>query len=100
MKFEKKSPTCYVLFYESIGTSIDGRSYERLTAFRCIREGNRWVADWCDAIAGTWLPWEPVFSSETSFPNVRRAQKAIRGAIRRGFPNDKRAQTMHTAERP
>jgi len=65
IKFEKKDDRCYVAF---IGET---------KAARAVEEHGRWRIDYCDAVAGSWMPWEPI--DENKYYSANDAQVAIRG---------------------
>jgi len=75
IQFEKKSETCHVAFVERERISTYGKKFTGLSACRAVKEGNGWRIDRCDAVFGTWCPWEPI--SDAPFPTLDAAQAAI-----------------------
>lgn len=75
LRFEKKCETCSVAFFEKARVAVNGRAFASLEAVRAIQEPAGWRVDHCAAVAGTWLPWEPV--NETAYPTLRAAKRAL-----------------------
>ena len=65
IEFEKKDERTYVAF---IG---------KAKAARVIEESGRWRIDYCDAVAGAWLPWESI--DENKYYSANDAMVAVRG---------------------
>ena len=66
--FEPKGNDCFLAFWT---TPRKGSA-----ATRAIKEGAGWRADKTVAIAGAWMPWEPITSE--AFPNPEQAISACR----------------------
>jgi hypothetical protein len=66
LAFEPKSDRCFVAFVE--------RDKRALTAVRLILELGGWRIDRCDAVAGAWMPWEPL--TDYVYPDSNSARLA------------------------
>ena len=77
MKFEKKDDNVHVAFVTCQQRSAYGKAMKVHTAVRAIRErSGNWRADKTVAVAGSWMPWEPVVSTE--FRTLTAAKTALR----------------------
>lgn len=66
-KFVEKSPGCWVAF---------SKSTKPFFAVRAVREPKGWRIDKCAAVAGAWMPWEPV--DEKFYPSAEAAKRALK----------------------
>jgi hypothetical protein len=66
IKFEPRSDKCMFGFVK-VGKATH--------AVRGIKEAGGWRIDRCEAICGTWTPWEAI--NTESYPNFLLARKAI-----------------------
>ena len=57
----------------------DGRKFNATTGVRIIKEGRGYRADFASAVAGVFMPWEPV--TDTVYRSVAAAKKAVRAFI-------------------
>lgn len=65
--FARKSDTCWVAFgrrpprpvRSHVSDDEPSGQIESLVAIRLILDDSGWRVDFCDSIAGSWLPWEP-----------------------------------------
>jgi hypothetical protein len=76
VKFERKSPDTSVAFVTRVGHTGSGRGIKVFSAARATHEGGGWRIDFCDAVSGAWLPWEPI--NDKTYATLGTAQAAIR----------------------
>jgi len=83
MTFEKKSDDCFVAFLtRERCASFTGRKFRAFEAARAVNlRGEGWRIDWCGAVAGAWLPWEPI--DTITYPDAQAAQQAIREWVKK-----------------
>ena len=76
-KFERKDDKTSVAFLKC--TTQDwlnpARKRTQLVATRAIKERNGWRVDQAHAVAGAWLPWEPI--SSRTFESLKAAKAEI-----------------------
>lgn len=80
MKFEKKSPTTHIAFIECEREAY-GRKFRSRDAVRAIKERVGWRIDKTAAVAGAWLPWEPV--DDKPRRTLKEAKDALRDYAKR-----------------
>lgn len=75
--FEQKSERCHVVIaHRQCQSTFSGRKWKTTTAARAIKEeGEVWRIDFCDSIAGAWMPWEPI--NDESYVELTAAKAAI-----------------------
>jgi hypothetical protein len=80
VKFENKSNArgdVHSAFLTCTRTNWQGRPFKVQTAVRAIRErSGKWRIDHTTAVAGTWMPWEPVNTNE--YGTLTAAKTALR----------------------
>ena len=80
MKFENKSGPrgdVHSAFITCTRTNWQGRPFKAQTAVRAIRErSGKWRIDHTGAVAGAWMPWEPV--NTTEYRTLTAAKTALR----------------------
>ena len=81
--YEKKvSPTgvaAYVAITKKPRVRYDGSRFTATTAVRIIEEKQGYRTDFCSAVAGTFMPWEPI--TEVAYPTVAAAKKAVQAFV-------------------
>lgn len=73
--WETKSDRIVVAYVKKAKINIYGARFLGHEAVRAIRESDGWRADKSAAVAGSWMPWEPI--SEVRFPTLDAAKEAI-----------------------
>lgn len=73
LKFEKKAPHIWVAFADKNRRDIRGRAFKGFTAVRVIKESEGFRADFTGAVAGAWMPWEPITS--VSYKTLAEAKR-------------------------
>lgn len=76
VKFEKMSPTVHVAFVSCARTDSRGRRFTSKEAVRAIKERDGWRIDKASAVAGAWMPWEPI--DRKAYRSSSSAKTAIR----------------------
>lgn len=76
LKFERKSPKVVVAFIDCVRTDIRGKEFKTLEAVRAIKENGGWRIDQTSAVAGAWMPWEPV--DRKTYRRLGDAKRALR----------------------
>jgi hypothetical protein len=75
MKYERKSDSCVVAFFKKDRIDYAGRPFKATTAARAVKESGGYRIDYCGAVGGAWLPWEPIDSVVRK--TLRESKKAI-----------------------
>lgn len=90
IKFEKKDEGIFVAFVIVPFTDIYGQDRKGLTALRVKDDGGYFRIDRCDAVAGTWTPFEAIDSVE--YPTAEAGiEAALAWAKAKGATGDPEA---------
>ncbi len=76
IKFERKDARTTVAFIDCQNETTYGKRFKSLVAVRAIKERTGWRVDRADAVAGAWMPWEPITSQP--FRTLAAAKAEIR----------------------
>jgi len=80
IKWEKKAPGIFVAIATKRRVDIRGHKFNAQTGLRISKEKSDgrsgFRVDFCSAVAGAWMPWEPV--DDTYYRTLASAKKAAR----------------------